>query len=385
MVNKTGTRSSQSTPSEKTYYLYSYCSGSQAILKYLFLGKSGQELLGDQVIEESADALEDCIVVLTYSDVSIYYNAEAQNLVIPIISSWKNVTEYQLPSSVASDTELAEMFKIDAFVAMTKGKEKTSVPIGSTDPMACEKWPMIQAYGLDEKQQRGFFTMNHTVLDCLQDAQRIMTHIDEYAARRIVYESEPLLRRHWLDFIKVADHMENEYERTVKAEVDFVEDLLSFYDFGVVRHHSRGLAVRPQRGTRLLLGTHSNQTNEKSGHGSAEKCGVGSYPATHFILEAEDPATGLRAGRTYFLASGKLAPHIVDKNALVHTDHPVLSRYDKEPDNSRDTMLLKDIYVLALGALRDALDDFQLMIKSSVSGKSCGCKASVQSHLTVIP
>ena len=332
------------------------------------MGKTGQELLGDQFIEEQASALEDSILVITYSSVSIYYNYNARHLILPIISNWKNVTEYELEAAFTDDVGQSEMFKIDSFVMMTRGKEKTSLPLGSADPMASEKWPIIQAYGLDEKGQRGFFTMNHTVMDCLQDVHKVMAQVDEFAARRFVYESEPLLRKHWQEFLRSVDHVEHAHERTVKAEQDIAEDLISFYEFGTVRHSARGLPVRKERKTRLLLGTHSNDLEDESGRKTAEDLGVGSFPATHFVVEAEDPTTGLRAARTHFLASGKIAPRIVDTNALVRKTNSVLDKYASEPDNSADTGVLKDLYVLILKGLECGISSFIDAVKMQVNG-----------------
>ena len=75
-------------------------------------------------------------------------------------------------------------------------------------------------------------------------------------------------------------------------------------------------------------------------------------PATHFIVTGEDPATGLRAGRTYFLSSGKIADRIVDPDAVVSSHEPVLERYENESDTCDNTQFLMDMYCILVEVIK---------------------------------
>lgn len=222
-------------------------------------------------MDEACDALEDTVLFITYSTVSIYYNPEAANVVDPIISRWKNVLEYQLPQSLLDDATQWENTKIQSFVEMVMGKcesEKIGLPVDSRDPMKAETWPLIQAYGVDN-HQRGFFTMHHTVMDCASDLRQVLSLPDETSTKALIHHQSSL-SRHWTEFLTHVDHVGHPDERLVKTEKDLVEDLASFYEFGIVRHAALGLSVRPTRGARVLLGTRSNDLIEPSDRVTAE-------------------------------------------------------------------------------------------------------------------
>lgn len=82
--------------------------------------------------------------------------------------------------------------------------------------------------------------------------------------------------------------------------------VISYYEFGIIRRLHKKEPIAPQRGARVLLGTRTSQHFAES---SDDDCVQGSGPtkggdALHFVIEAEDPASGFRVSRTYFLATG---------------------------------------------------------------------------------
>lgn len=97
---------------------------------------------------------------------------------------------------------------------------------------------------------------------------------------------------------------------------------------------------------------------------------MGKFPAAHFIVEGEDPASGLRAGRTYFLASGKVAERIVDPDALVDQPDAGLEKFATEGDNSQDTALMKDVYCLLVKAMVDGTNIYVKEARTSPTGMS---------------
>lgn len=78
-------------------------------------------------------------------------------------------------------------------------------------------------------------------------------------------------------------------------------------------------------------------------------------PAVHFVVEAEDPSTGVRIGRSYFLGTGKCADRVVDKNALVTHKHPELDKYIDQVDTATEVNMLRDVYLLLLKSLHGAV------------------------------
>ncbi|RLN06554.1 hypothetical protein BBO99_00007858 [Phytophthora kernoviae] len=235
---------------------------SQAALKYLFLGSSGQELLGEQVISHEYERLEDVILLICPQRISVFYSSESDAAVkiLPVISKWRHVTEYVIHDGMEPDEQ--EERKISAFKSMMANVKRVGIPFGLDrdgcnleDTMLPEKWPLIQSYGLEggESVGKGFFTMNHQVVNISCELMKVMAQLDAFSAKRVVLESQPFLAHHFDEFLLKLDHAESPEVRSAKAETDMGEDLLSFYEFGTMQYSTRGLATAPNRGSRLRV------------------------------------------------------------------------------------------------------------------------------------
>ncbi|RLN50548.1 hypothetical protein BBJ29_008348 [Phytophthora kernoviae] len=216
---------------------------SQAALKYLFLGSSGQELLGEQVISHEYERLEDVILLICPQRISVFYSSESDAAVkiLPVISKWRHVTEYVIHDGMEPDEQ--EERKISAFKSMMASVKHVGIPFGLDrdgcnleDTMLPEKWPLIQSYGLEggESVGKGFFTMNHQVVNISCELMKVMAQLDDFSAKRVVLESQPFLAHHFDEFLLKLDHAESPEVRSAKAETDMGEDLLSFYEFGTM-------------------------------------------------------------------------------------------------------------------------------------------------------
>ncbi|EGZ27818.1 hypothetical protein PHYSODRAFT_471902 [Phytophthora sojae] len=353
---------------------------SQAAIKYLFLGSSGQELLGEQVILQEHERLEDVILLICPQRVSIFYSSESDAAVkvLPVISKWRHVTEYVVHDGMEPDEQ--EERKISAFKSMMAGVKTVGVPFGVDregtdlqDSMIPEKWPLVQSYGLEggESTAQGFFTMNHRVVNVSREMMDIMAQLDGFSAKRVVQESQPFLAHHFDEFLLKMDHAESPDVRNAKSESDLGEDLLSFYEFGTMQYSARGLKIGPNRGSRVLFGARTSSLTEKSSSkaflsNTGVKEGV---PATHMVVQAEDPFTGVRFARTYFLSSGKVCKKVVDEDALVRS--PVKPKSDVAT-SAADTKTMIDMYALLLrGKFPTKFIDDQLRLTAEIMD-ACG-------------
>jgi hypothetical protein len=150
-----------------------------------------------------------------------------------------------------------------------------------------------------------------------------------------------------------------EKQRTPKTETELVEDLISFYEFGTMQFASRGISIGSTRGSRVLYGTRTNDLTLKSSSTIVpSNAGVKEFPASHFVVQTEDPFNGVRFTRSYFLGTGKVSKRIVDEEALVHPNVEKLDKYGNQSDNSIDTNLLIELYVLLLKGFKTSIDFF---------------------------
>ncbi|RQM27412.1 hypothetical protein B5M09_002552 [Aphanomyces astaci] len=327
-----------------------YSHGSQAALKFLFLGKSGQELLGEQVIPQQYEALEDVVVLITRTAVSIFYvlDSDSAALLLPLLSNWRNVTEYVATDDMTQD--LRELTKIRAFRAMVEPHATIGIalhePKSTGDVPTAEAWPLVQSFGLEDVHPssavKGFFSMHHTVVNCSMALMARLTDIDDFFARRLVEDAEPALAHHFGGLLAKLDHAETPAARGALTEADIADDVASFYDFGTIRHDARRLQRAPNRGATVHFGTRTSaefSTATSSPTITSPQAGVhGQFPATHFTVVAEEPLTGIRVGRTYFVGTGKCAARIVDPDALVSPADSKLDRYESVPTNAADTL-----------------------------------------------
>lgn len=125
--------------------------------------------------------LEDCIVLVTAHSLAIYApsRALAERLAEPLTGRITNVLLFTPTAEEAADQDTAEEVKIASFVQMLVGIKRIGIPCGdgaapqqgaplslagnSGALMALERWPLLQAYGLDGVGRSGFFTMNFEV------------------------------------------------------------------------------------------------------------------------------------------------------------------------------------------------------------------------------
>jgi hypothetical protein len=357
----------------------------QAVLKYLFLGSSGQELLGEQVISQERERLEDVVLLIHRHRVSIFYSSEsdAAVTVLPVISKWRNVSEYVVHDGMDPDEQEAR--KITAFKSMVAGIPRIGVPFGTnkhgdnlTDVMIPEKWPLVQSYGLEEDGSRdhGFFTMNHSVVNVSRELTAIMAQLDTFTSRRVVMESEPLLSHHFGEFLRKLDHAETPEVRTKWSENELSDDLLSFYEFGTTQYPARGLSAAPTRGAKVLFGTRSDSVALKSSSSAfvANSGPTSELPAIHMLVQAEDPFSGIRATRTYFLATGNTCKRIVDSDALVqqHQERRESASETSEGremgvTSAKDTRLLITLYSGLLRAFKASMTLLSKRLSHSLS------------------
>lgn len=365
-----------------------HCMTSQAVLKYLFLGSSGQELLGAQVISQAFDRLEDVILLVTRQRIEIFYSSESDAAVriLPVLSQMRHVTEHVVHDGFDIDDQ--ETRKIAAFKQMVLGVKRIGIPFGVDgrgqdleDRMIPEKWPLIQAFGLenDAANSKGFFTMNHSVVNVSSALRQVMAELDDFSAKRIMQEVEPLMMHHFHQFLTKLDTAESAAARDSRAETEIGEDLLSFYEFGTMQFEPRGLQTAPTRGSRVLFGKRTSLLSTKSSSSAllANSGGVSTFPATHMLVQTEDPFTGVRFARTYFLSTGKVCKRIVDEEALVHPSASQLDKYADQSENSIDTKLLIELYVMLLRGFQFGKRAF-VGKRHRESGRWADCVAAVK-------
>ena len=114
---------------------------------------------------------------------------------------------YTLTKSDENDSELGEVIKVSKFYEMVHDKKIIGMPVRriipgedfvTSETNLVEKWPMIQAYGLD-MVGGGFFTMKHNYKNLRDELDFIYKEYDSFAKYRMVNEELERLNLYFFD------------------------------------------------------------------------------------------------------------------------------------------------------------------------------------------
>lgn len=100
-------------------YLGGYNNGSEILMQYLLLGRSGQDLKQVTLPMELND-FDDCIINISKNSTCIYCNNELYDVLLPLLCHIPNILFYHLFKGEDDDVDCAQLFKIRSFIEMTK-------------------------------------------------------------------------------------------------------------------------------------------------------------------------------------------------------------------------------------------------------------------------
>jgi hypothetical protein len=306
--------------------------GSQAIMAWLFLGKSGREL-DDPIFEGlAAEALQDCILAVSPTGASIFSTEAAEPLLAPLLALWRGLERRFVPRRARADTERYELGKARYFVELAHRCGIAAMPVdfdkdggSSGAKMDVEKWALVAAHavqgavGAGGVGGGGFFTMRHEITPCLPLLRRLMSDVDARCLSAAAHQAVPRLLQHWREAIRALDAAPSPARRSEMTEADVAEPLTSFYAYGTIRRRATGEEMLPGRGARVLAGVSTGRreadTRAETGENGPVLGALGprGAPALHLVLEAEEPSSGIRVARTYFLATGRRVQSVPER------------------------------------------------------------------------
>lgn len=147
--------------------------GSAQLLGHLLQGTSNRDAA--DAVHLSAELL-DSVLLLTQQGVAAYAPSikTASQLSEMLGDTVPGVLQVVSPTPAeASDPDAVEECKLGTFVQMLRGMQRLGIPWAAASatpaapkPMELEKWPLLQAYGLEGVGRAGFFTQNFQVRRC---------------------------------------------------------------------------------------------------------------------------------------------------------------------------------------------------------------------------
>lgn len=142
-----------------------YDSEMKKLCNWLLFGMSTTDICGHAY----GDEYEDSFFVISKDGLQVYTNSAGFKSFSKICTLIQNLNMYTITKTDEADPEKCEVVKVARFFEMIHDKKKIAMPCRKLDPATdfvtseaqmVEKWPIIQAYGLD-MVGNGFFTMKH--------------------------------------------------------------------------------------------------------------------------------------------------------------------------------------------------------------------------------
>ncbi|XP_065827213.1 dynein axonemal assembly factor 9-like [Oscarella lobularis] len=294
---------------------------SRKLVGYLLFGHSGRQI-DDPSLGFDDDVMEDVVLAIGSNFVEVYCNPVNFASLLPFISHWPNVQLFCPRKEEFEDGDLAEDFKVQSFIAMSRNRSNVGIPFGlpggeKFDPMLIEKWPLIQSYALEDYGCGGFFTMHHDVVDVAGLLAPLYDCLDLASLLHIVTCILPLFEGQFNSVVQNVDIVSsNSHADMLSLREDSIGEPLSTY-------FTHGLGNQPSsdaslRGPVLLAGINTQRQTMASLDGRLRgakmtQSAIGTLGqhdgeiATHMLCECDDPKGALSCSRTYFFHTGFLS------------------------------------------------------------------------------
>ncbi|KAK7110102.1 dynein axonemal assembly factor 9-like [Littorina saxatilis] len=295
-----------------------YNEGSLELINYLLFGFFDVRKVELERSGFPEEVIDDLILLIRKTRVDVYCNPINWHYFLPYDSHWTNVTfhclqeeEYNLETDDGS--ELAEEFKVHSLIAMTTGCRRIGIPFYgvSTDvcdqkfeKMLVEKWPIIQAFALEDFGGGGFFTLKFDIADVSPLVHQLQSFQDPVTIEILTTENLPMLERQWKTMCDCVS-MEIVKNKGVLTHERISEPLCSFFQHGRVGHSKRssGNCKLPY----VLFGKNTDKACMTSVQGgSSPPPGDLKLPTTsaagHMVCQVMSPRSPLTCTRTYFLS-----------------------------------------------------------------------------------
>lgn len=337
--------------------------GSITMLKFLFSGSIGQDLL-QGVLNDYLDALEESVVLIQDNSVSIVYTREAKEILTPWMEACPMLVEYLPLEDEEGDIDALQARKCINFKRMILESLPAGagvgipIPLGYDGVLDIESWSLMQSFALDEIfMPTGFFTSRYNVVDVTEFMDVLVRAVDTCHVDNGIRVVSHTILPHVNQSIGVLDTMSAD-QRARLTVSDVLAPLDMLYEFGELHcAEPADPALRPVllmgNGT-CHLGSTRTQLQAMGGSSSIK------YPDNkigancHLVMEACEPSTGMRWCRTYFLHKGRHAATLKDAAALV----------EKEEDLALDQREEEEIpAVVRMRAVLSRLDSLYLKLQ----------------------
>ena len=261
---------------------------------------------------------DEVVMIIKPCKVELYVTHKQMSSILPFLTKVHDLQIHCIDSNISSDENIVEDHKVYSFISMTQGIDVIAVPLSidahSFDPMAIEKWPLLQAYALEDYGSQGFFGLSHKLVPFDFEKLHIFRDFDLGSLKHLLKDTSMLLNFQWNTMIKNVSNMikNGSLDGCLDKAIDPVASYLK----------------------------HGNQINS-------------SHDDTYFILEnhavtgkplfitcsVKESSSSLSCGRTYFIHENIDSSDLVllssIYDAMASTAHRTIQRYLSTQNESK--------------------------------------------------
>lgn len=150
---------------------------------------------------------DETMLVISKDSFQAYTNSSGFKELSNLTTLVPNCNIYCITKPDEEDTEKAEVIKVAQFYEMVHDKQVIGLPARElrkddyrldSEVQMVEKWPIIQAYGLD-LVGNGFFTLKHKFTNLRGQLNKIYEQYDSFGTFRLVHDDVERLGQHFFD------------------------------------------------------------------------------------------------------------------------------------------------------------------------------------------
>jgi hypothetical protein len=299
--------------------------GSISIIKYLLLGSVAKDLY-DETLDAQYEPLEEIVMLIKHSSVSVLWSHEMKRLLSPAFSHIPMLVEYLSTTEEESEIDLYQARKCTDFKRMILSNLEVGdgvgvpVPLGYSDVTDIESWPLLQAFAVDTVYcPTGFFTSRYTVMDLTAPLfSGLYQCVDGCYVDNALETTQKTIVPHVLQTLALlgcsgagstADKRSRVTAEEAAGPLDLLFDFGEFHAVNSIDPVSRPAVLFGEDSA--LLGATFTGSDSEAWHNT--KAGS----SLHCLVEGCEPSTGMRFCRTYFLQRGKSLPVLSVLDALV--------------------------------------------------------------------
>ena len=262
------------------------------------------------------------------------------------------------------EEDVLQDFKLTALVTMLTGVSTVGVACTPNGPgvMETEKWPLLQAYGIEGVGRSGFFTMSTRVVNTWSVVHaHCFAQLDGAQLRRELTASIPPFRQHWEASLSAMDARRAPGRMTLTPAVAF-DPLCEFFTYGTLRtavgfkgfdDDADAPRIRFGLGTEGDVGAGDDLDFENT---RASSAGHARGAALHCVVEARHPKSpGIACSRTYVFGQGCVTAAEINGFTKCEAAEGNKPKEAPRESNEADIAALMGLYAAAVAAGRDAM------------------------------